>query len=79
MRKKRPSVRGGGKAKSANGHGLPALASDRELRTHKSQNWFTRFAHTFARLAGKPATFLIALTCVVAWALSGPIFGYSDT
>jgi low affinity Fe/Cu permease len=79
MRKKRPSVRGGGKAKSANGHGLTALASDRELRAHRSRNWFTRFAHTVARLAGKPATFLIALACVLAWALSGPIFGYSDT
>ncbi len=40
---------------------------------------FGRFARTAATLSGKPATFLIALAVVVVWAVSGPIFGYSDT
>ena len=32
-----------------------------------------------AHLAGKPATFLIAVAVVVIWAVSGPLFGFSDT
>jgi len=40
---------------------------------------FGVFAQEIARLSGRPSTFLIAATVVVVWALSGPIFGYSDT
>jgi low affinity Fe/Cu permease len=41
--------------------------------------WFASFAQSASRLAGKPATFLIALGLVVVWALSGPLFGFSQT
>ncbi len=80
MRKRRSSGRNGrgGKAVNISGRSLTRLAADRELRSH-SQNWFTRFAHVIARWAGKPASFLIALSCVMIWAVSGPIFGFSDT
>ena len=44
-----------------------------------AQGWFTWFAHSIARLSGKPATFLIALAIIVIWAVTGPIFGFSDT
>jgi low affinity Fe/Cu permease len=30
-------------------------------------------------LSGKPATFLLATFVVVVWAVTGPLFGYSDT
>ena len=40
---------------------------------------FLRLACATAHLAGKPLTFLIAVALVLAWALSGPLFGYSDT
>ena len=43
------------------------------------RDWFTWFAHTTARFAGKPATFLIALALILIWAVSGPLFGFSDT
>jgi len=46
---------------------------------HPRQSRFARFAYAVAHLAGKPGTFLIALIIVIAWALSGPAFGYSDT
>lgn len=46
---------------------------------HPEQGWFTWFAHAVARLAGKPATFLIAVGLIVVWAASGPMFGFSDT
>src|SRR4051812_13679287 len=32
-----------------------------------------------AHYAGKPQTFLVAAFLVVAWALTGPLFHYSDT
>lgn len=40
---------------------------------------FTSFAAGVARATGKPATFALCLTIVVVWALSGPVFHYSDT
>ena len=43
------------------------------------QDWFTKAACTVSHWAGKPATFLIAIASVIIWALSGPLFGYSDT
>src|SRR6187401_1830289 len=45
----------------------------------KSKSWFTRFAKGTAYATGRPATFALALTVVVAWAVSGPIFHWSDT
>jgi low affinity Fe/Cu permease len=40
---------------------------------------FTRIANTVARVAGLPPTFAICCLVIVAWAVSGPIFGFSDT
>jgi low affinity Fe/Cu permease len=40
---------------------------------------FSFIARRIAVLAGRPITFLIAVSVVVLWGLSGPIFGYSDT
>jgi low affinity Fe/Cu permease len=41
--------------------------------------FFRRFAHGAAHVMGAPWAFLIAAAIVVAWALSGPLFGYSDS
>jgi low affinity Fe/Cu permease len=41
--------------------------------------FFTRIAKGTARLAGRPLTFALMTCLVVAWAVSGPVFGYSDT
>jgi low affinity Fe/Cu permease len=41
--------------------------------------WFKQFATTAARATGKPITFVLAALIVVVWALSGPLFGFSDT
>jgi low affinity Fe/Cu permease len=40
---------------------------------------FTRFAKWTARAAGHPTTFALALGLLVVWALTGPIFHFSDT
>ena len=40
---------------------------------------FRRFAHKVSVAVGAPWAFALALTIVVAWALSGPMFHFSDT
>ena len=40
---------------------------------------FDRLAQAVARGAGRPMTFVVATLLVVAWGVSGPTFGYSDT
>jgi low affinity Fe/Cu permease len=51
------------------------------MRPHPPTNrsWFTRFAKATSRGAGHPATFFAALAIIVIWAVSGPLFGFSDT
>lgn len=40
---------------------------------------FSAFARRLADLAGHAGSFALAVAAVVAWALSGPLFHYSDT
>ena len=40
---------------------------------------FDKLAQAVARSAGRPLTFMAAVALVVVWAISGPIFGFSDT
>jgi low affinity Fe/Cu permease len=57
---------------------LPAAAvraSAVEVETHA----FAKFAHWMARQAGKASTFVAALALLVVWAVTGPLFGWSDT
>jgi len=42
-------------------------------------SWFNRFAKAAARATGKPIAFLLATATIVVWAITGPIFGFSDT
>ena len=41
--------------------------------------FFEHSAAAVASAAGKPWAFMSAFTIIVAWALSGPMFGWSDT
>ena len=45
----------------------------------KSPSWFTRFAKVTAHVTGRPATFMLAVIVIVVWAVSGPLFHWSDT
>lgn len=40
---------------------------------------FTRFAGWCAWALGHPLAFILACLATIAWAVSGPIFNYSDT
>jgi len=46
---------------------------------HKTQSRFSHFAQETSRISGKPITFLLAVAVVLVWAVTGPIFNYSDT
>jgi low affinity Fe/Cu permease len=41
--------------------------------------WFTRLASATAHASGRPATFALCCLVILVWAVSGPIFKYSDT
>lgn len=40
---------------------------------------FTQFSSYIARASGRPATFVLASLTIVVWAVTGPVFHYSDT
>jgi low affinity Fe/Cu permease len=42
-------------------------------------NPFNHFAKWTARTAGHPSTFGIAVAVILIWAVTGPIFGFSDS
>jgi low affinity Fe/Cu permease len=43
----------------------------------RSHDFFRKFAHTVAAAIGSPYAFLIATVAVIAWAVCGPMFGFS--
>ncbi len=45
----------------------------------KSPSWFPAFARAAANVSGSPVIFALALVVIVVWAITGPIFSYSDT
>ena len=40
---------------------------------------FADIATTVDQLSGRPLTFVVALLMIAAWAVTGPLFGFSDT
>ena len=45
----------------------------------RSTNPFERFSSAVSHWAGSTSAFAIALGVIVVWAVTGPIFGFSDT
>ena len=48
-------------------------------RKKKRLSWFTRAAKWASRVTGRPGTFVLAVAVILIWAISGPLFGFSDT
>jgi low affinity Fe/Cu permease len=48
-------------------------------RQKKRLSWFTRIAKWASRTAGRPGTFAVAVAVILLWAITGPIFQFSDT
>jgi len=49
------------------------------MRPTKPKTWFTRFAKWTSRMTGRPVTFSLAVGVILAWVVTGPLFGFSDT
>lgn len=43
------------------------------------KGFFNKFSNAVTKATGKPVTFIIAISIIIIWAFSGPIFNYSDT
>lgn len=43
------------------------------------RNLFHKIAETVSKKMGAPTTFLLAVTIILVWAFTGPIFDFSDT
>lgn len=48
-------------------------------QTARKHHVFEIFSSTVAEWAGRPVVFVAAFALIVAWAISGPVFGYSET
>jgi low affinity Fe/Cu permease len=57
----------------------PTFRTTAELHHLGGQAGFTGFANWTARAAGKPFTFAFCCLIILGWAVTGPIFHYSDT
>jgi low affinity Fe/Cu permease len=44
-----------------------------------SRSWYSRFAKQASRFCGRPHVFAAAIGIIALWAISGPVFGFSDT
>lgn len=42
-------------------------------------SWYSRFAKACSRFSGRPIVFTLAVITIIAWLVTGPLFGYSDT
>jgi low affinity Fe/Cu permease len=69
-----------GTARAASGRkpaDSPSLPSDSTSSPHS--RWFPTFSRRLAALAGRGTTFAVAVLLIAAWAISGPIFHFSNT
>ncbi|CAD6546875.1 low affinity iron permease family protein [Paraburkholderia metrosideri] len=41
--------------------------------------WFSKFSSYLSTMTGRPLTFVVAAILVLLWAVTGPVFHYSDT
>jgi len=48
-------------------------------RAQNLNEWFHEFAHMIAVVMGNPWSFIVAMLVIVAWAVTGPMFHYSNT
>ena len=50
-----------------------------ETVSSKNGSLFSRFARMSSHAAGSPYAFATAVAVITVWAVTGPMFGYSDT
>ncbi|MET0545545.1 MAG: low affinity iron permease family protein [Caulobacterales bacterium] len=55
------------------------MAKSKNPSSHKWSAAFSAFAGATAKITGKPYSFLVCVAVVALWALTGPLFKFSDT
>jgi low affinity Fe/Cu permease len=43
------------------------------------KSWYSKFTKISSKFCGRPLVFVLAVAIILAWLISGPLFGYSDT
>ena len=54
-------------------------AGHSDERSGGISRWFAHAASQLSEILGSAWSFLVAMLVIVVWAISGPLFGYSDT
>ena len=49
------------------------------MKPTKSKSMFSRFAKWTSHICGSPPAFGLAVSTIAVWAVTGPVFGFSDT
>jgi low affinity Fe/Cu permease len=49
------------------------------MNRNRSRSVFTRLAKWVSHVTGRPAAFIVALAMIIIWAVTGPLFHFSDT
>ena len=53
--------------------------SQKEKNKKGLSKTFDAFSTKVTKLSGSPGAFIIALSTIIMWAITGPVFNYSDT
>ena len=61
------------------GRKTPNPPSTRGISLLGRHDFFTRFAKRAARATGQPFSFLLGAGIIIVWAVTGPLFHFSDT
>lgn len=48
-------------------------------KTGRVSSFFNSFASAVTKATGRPAAFIVAVAIILVWAITGPIFRFSDT
>lgn len=49
------------------------------MKNKSFKEWFDHFSNKVTHITGSPMAFMVALGVIIVWAVTGPIFKYSDT
>jgi low affinity Fe/Cu permease len=49
------------------------------LGLYRMDEWFRRFASSTADVVGRAYSFIVAVTIIAVWAITGPLFHFTDT
>ena len=41
--------------------------------------WYSSFSRAASRICGRSSMFVVAVAAILVWAVTGPLFGFSDT